>query len=235
MTIKKTLFVPGLNLHPNQMQSFAKQVSNDYTVLTLPGIDPNNKKQKVNSFEEWIDAVENEIKQNQYEALVGFSLGGLLVSSLIHRKIISAENYKICLIAPALRIFPHSWLPEKIFKTIKIPSLPSLQKSQFIVHRFTPRELYLALYEGLKHIENDLNFLNHKNILCYLHSKDELVWSKKIKDEIEGIENRELNLRMLSHKAQLGKHLHHLCFHPDNLTNNDFLAFSEHLTQFLDS
>ena len=66
----------------------------------------------------------------------------------------------------------------------------SLQKSKYIVHRVTPKELYLGPYEGIRYIEDDLSFLNHKMIQCFLHEKDELVLTEKIKNEFEQLKDK---------------------------------------------
>lgn len=235
MLNQKILFVPGLNLNPNQMESFASKVTSNYDIMILPGINPQNKKQKIQSFEEWVEALVLKIQSESFDSFVGFSLGGLLLATLIKRGHINPDQNKVTLLAPALRIFPHSWLPEKIFNLIKIPGMISLQKSQFIVHRVTPRGLYMGLYEGIRKIEDDLSFLNHQNIQCFLHERDELVWSKQISNELSDLNEQNIKLQTLKHKALLGPHLHHLCFHPDNLTNNDFEAFLGQMTQFLDT
>lgn len=230
---KKILHIPGLNLHPYQMQLFAEQLPYQSEVLTLPGINPHQKDQKVGGFEHWVEYVEKKINSGHYDAFVGFSLGGLLLATLIKRQKI--HSIPIIMIAPALRIFHHSWLPEKLLKWTPLSSMLSLQKSQFIVHRFTPKEVYLAFYEGLKKLGPDLSFLEEQHLLCFLHNRDELVWSHKIRTELERLNQNQMKVKVIDYRPVLGPHLHHLCFHPDNLTNNDFRDFSDTLTKFLDT
>lgn len=233
MKIKKVLFIPGLNLHPDQMHKFAQLLPYDAETITLPGIDPHHKQATIQDFNQWAQFVEDKLNTNDYDALVGFSLGGLILANLLKQKKI--QNKPVILIAPALRIFKHSWMLEKVFKLTKLPSMISLQKSQFIVHRFTPRGLYLALYQGVRQLGDDLSFLKEHKILCLLHKKDELVWTNKIKNELDQLNSNQIKLQILEHRPVLGPYLHHLCFHPDNLTNNDFQALTNTLTQFLDS
>lgn len=238
---KKCLIIPGLNLHPNQMDGLRRsleyhQISSKIT--TLPGIDPKNRqrnpKEDPINFEILKEHIRDEIRSGEFDAYIGFSLGGLLIASLVSENFINKES-PIIYLAPALKIKAYSWLPQKILSAFPIPAILSLQKKQFIVHRFTPRDVYLSLYEGIRNLPPFENYMKKNPALFVIHPKDELVDAHTMLADLERLNSPHIKVIEQTHSPFLGNFLHHLCFHPENLSKSDYQSLVTKMAQFLDT
>lgn len=238
---KNCLIIPGLNLHPDQMDGLRRslefhQISSKIT--TLPGIDPNNRqrnpKENPINFEILKEHIRDEIRSGKFDAFIGFSLGGLLIASLVSENFIAKEA-PIIYLAPALKIKLYSWLPHKILSAFPIPAILSFQKKQFIVHRFTPRDVYLSLYEGIKNLPRFEDYITKNPSLFIIHPKDELVDASTMLTDLKRLNSPHIELIEQSHSPLLGNYLHHLCFHQENLPKSDYQNLVTKMAQFLDT
>ncbi len=201
------LVIHGLNLRPAKMESIINRLTAtgiDALNLSLQGHGENyfhddqsdKAEARLQSFKEvsyklWIEETRDAYRvakrrsdqQNVPLFLVGFSVGGLMGADLFATAP-EVEFDKMVLFAPALKMHLRNYII-RVLSPFPGLSIPSLMLGSYQSNEKTPMAAYNALFESLKHFEENAGPKLNIPTLIFIDKKDELVSYSSLKKMVK--------------------------------------------------
>jgi alpha-beta hydrolase superfamily lysophospholipase len=201
------LVVHGLNLRPDKMEAIISRLTDtgiDALNLSLQGHGENyfhdgesdSAVARLQSFKEvsynlWMEETcyaysVAKLRSDQQKVplfLVGFSLGGLMGADLLATEP-EVHFDKMVLFAPALKMHLRNYII-RVVSAFPDLSIPSLMLGSYQSNEKTPMAGYNALFESLKHFEENASPKLNIPTLVFIDKKDELVSYSRLKNMVE--------------------------------------------------
>jgi alpha-beta hydrolase superfamily lysophospholipase len=237
------LVIHGLNLRPDKMEPIITLLTHsciDVLNLSLRG-HGKNYTQKANlnnsnarmktfktvSYELWIKEAYRAyelagIRSREKRVplfLIGFSLGGLMGTSLfaLYRDV---YFNRMVLLAPALRIYKIYYLAKLLYPFPRLV-IPSFFIKSYRSNRGTPVAAYIALIEAIKHFNKSMVQQLNVPTLIFINTRDEFVSYRRLKRLIkkEGLHHWELH-PLTKSKTGAKEKMHHLIIDESSIGEN---------------
>ena len=231
----KIVFFHGLNNNPEcfaPLMEYFQNLGFETQMIILP-CHGQNRKEARNAVEA-LDVFTESMKKlegTQYDA-IAFSHGALYLQLWLEKNVAYKPRRQI-LLAPALFIRRQ----KLIEKALKI--LPGY----FIIKSLSPKPLrrfeilsaaeYSILIQGVLDYQRNMTEFKIPSLVL-IDPKDELVDAQVLKQKIE-LRNRNFNVELVVRPYLKRLGAHHILFHPEYFSKEDWKTFSQKLQVFLES